>query len=216
MSIDLQHSAGESFARLEALEELARLRRESLISEEAFAARKAALLSTVPTRQPLAVLLRRAALAAGLIALGAVFAYAFMQPATTAQSTLSESSPAALANPSEAGVTGDEPSPVTKGAPASPAEGSDDEAVDEDYRITAADVTGPFNADQKEAIARWSNLESECRGNYQEGITERTCEQRDAALDQMRDLGVCWGREDQAEAEFESHLCQPGSNGYSR
>lgn len=216
MSIDSQHRAGQPFARLEALEELARLRRQSLISEEAFAARKAVLLAAVPARRPLAVPLGKAAMAAGLMTLGGVFAYVLMQPATTAQPTLSEPFPVASSAPAEAGMASAEPAPAMNQASRTSAVGMEDEAFDEDHHITAADVTGPFNAEQKDAIARWSNLESDCRGNYQEGITEQTCEQRDAALDQMRDLGVCWGREDQPEAEFEPHLCQPGSNGYSR
>ena len=80
--------------------------------------------------------------------------------------------------------------------------------------ITAAQVSGAFTPEQKAAIADWTNLEADCRGSYDEGVTERSCRQRDAAMTRMIALGVCWGREDQSEAEFEIHVCAPGSIGY--
>lgn len=87
------------------------------------------------------------------------------------------------------------------------------ESADDDH-ITAAQVSGAFTLEQKAAIADWTNLETDCRGSYDEGVTERSCRQRDAAMTRMIALGVCWGREDQSEAEYEVQVCAPGSIGY--
>ena len=85
-----------------------------------------------------------------------------------------------------------------------------------DGHITAAQVSGPFTAEQKEAIATWTNLEGDCRGSTDETVTESACKLRDAALNRMIALGVCWGREDQSEAEYEVHICAPGSIGFDQ
>lgn len=82
----------------------------------------------------------------------------------------------------------------------------------------AAPVPAPmgFTALQKRLIKRSSDLEATCRGSYDERAAKAACDARDKAMDDVIAAGICWGKEDQANAEYEYHRCGPGSIGYAQ
>lgn len=80
--------------------------------------------------------------------------------------------------------------------------------------VTIEGTAGRFSSSQQKLIDAWSELEETCRGGAgDESITAQACEDRDVALDRMNAKGVCYGKEGQFDAEFEVHLCAPGSIG---
>lgn len=81
--------------------------------------------------------------------------------------------------------------------------------------VSAADRQG-FTAVQAQAVKVVQGLEEQCRGGSgDDPSTMKACDTRLAAIDRMIATGVCWGREDQYEAEYTYHLCERGSIGFA-
>lgn len=73
-----------------------------------------------------------------------------------------------------------------------------------------------FTSEQKRALKTVEDLEAQCRGGSgDDPATEKACTARDSATSRMIATGVCWGKEDQVEAEYIYHLCERGSIGFA-
>ena len=98
-------------------------------------------------------------------------------------------------------------------AAASPSSAANYPAPIESEAPPAETATPTYNATQNRLIDRHANLESQCRADPP-GQENKACEKRDQAIDDLIAAGLCWGREDQFNAEYEYHICRPGSIGY--
>ena len=66
---------------------------------------------------------------------------------------------------------------------------------------------------QQRLIARYRILNEKCRDSTADDVV---CAERNRAEVELNRAGVCWGKEDQYEAEYEYLVCKPGSLGYAQ
>lgn len=78
----------------------------------------------------------------------------------------------------------------------------------------ASPANSPFTPAEQQFIRRRQDAEATCRGSYDEQESARACREQDIVVDQMNAAGLCWGREDEVQAEYTDHRCAPGSIGY--
>lgn len=71
-------------------------------------------------------------------------------------------------------------------------------------------VTDPFTRAEQRLIDENQRLESLCRGGTGEE-SDRACDERSSAMDRLNAIGICWGRESEAYAEYTFHRCGRGS-----
>lgn len=75
---------------------------------------------------------------------------------------------------------------------------------------SATDV--PFTPREQRLIEEAQRLEALCRGGSDDDpATEAACDERGPATDRLNRIGICWGRESEAYAEYEFHRCGPDS-----
>jgi hypothetical protein len=88
-----------------------------------------------------------------------------------------------------------------------------DELRAQGLTVTDHPVTDlPFTPREQRLIEEAQRLETLCRGGSgDDSDTEAACDERGPATDRLNRIGICWGRENEAYAEYEFHRCGPDS-----
>jgi hypothetical protein len=204
--------------RLEELEKLARLRAEGVLSEAQFEQRKSEILGGEGQRFSSSWSTGRRWMAIGSVAAAAVVVSLATAGLVGSDGRQHESQGQASNLQSDA-PTAQAPAPMAEPAIEAGSEQPVEPAcvtgeclandVNDAPGYTAAEQR--FTPAQQRLIELNADLEEACRGSSDETESERACAARQEAMDRLNAAGVCWGKEGEAYAEHQYHLCTAGS-----